>query len=71
MSSGNGNNWYAKLAMLLILAIVGWCVIVVATGSQKVQATTTKIAVHDAVITRMAKDIDEIKRGVSALLGRR
>lgn len=68
--NGNGGNWYARLAALLILAIVGWCVVVVSTGSQKVHANSTKIEVHDALINRACEDIKEIKDDVKELLRR-
>ena len=70
MANGDSNNWYARLTVLLVLAIIGWCVMVVATGSQKVQANTTKIAVQEVVIQEVRDDVKEIKQDVKTLLGR-
>ena len=71
MASENGERWYARLTALLILAIVGWCVVVVANGSRNVQANTTANAVQDEALSTIKSDLSEIKGDIKTLLGRR
>jgi len=63
----NGRNWYAVVAAGLILAVVGWCVVVVANGSVIVYANKEKIAIIVECIDGIEDDVKETKDDVSII----